>query len=151
MEQVYKCLCGGTKTITRASHQTVLDFLNNLPQKVPCGWRGCESYAMPYPRFLRDRISPEAVLVEAKLAGTKMEVNLKDKGEFGYIFRTNEQAAALAIQALYDAGFEINRKEDAEEIESGFYCITHRKMVKHFKDPCETGRELDEACLVRAR
>jgi hypothetical protein len=47
----------------------------------------------------------EAILVAAKLAGTKTEA--------GYAFRTNEQAAAVAAQAVRDAGWTPPNPDDS--------------------------------------
>jgi hypothetical protein len=50
--------------------------------------------------------TPLQVLVAAKLAGTK----LADWDDWGYTFRTNEQAAETALKALDEAGYEVTPK-----------------------------------------
>lgn len=48
MNQLYVCSnCGATKEIIKPSHQTRGEFIQNLPVRVPCGWLGCEGYALP--------------------------------------------------------------------------------------------------------
>lgn len=54
--------------------------------------------------------SPYEVLQDAKLAGTKAGPNKT----YGYYFRTNEQAAELALQALKGHFFAVLATNDLE-------------------------------------
>lgn len=49
--QYYKCpTCGATKEIRSHQIMTHKEFEEakaSMPTKVPCGWRGCEDYAVP--------------------------------------------------------------------------------------------------------
>lgn len=50
MEIMYKCpKCNATKTLKKAEHQTEAVFLQELPQQILCGWRGCDGYAVRPP------------------------------------------------------------------------------------------------------
>lgn len=45
--QLYVCpTCKSTKRINAHETQTTATFQQELPEKVICGWRGCEDYAV---------------------------------------------------------------------------------------------------------
>lgn len=104
-KKTYFCnTCAATRDITESS---LVQLEEPFPDSVPCGWRGCKGKC--YPEGTKPPVEPtspvEQVLIDAKLAGTAKDGAVPMT--FGYLFRTNEQAAKLALEALKEAGYKV--------------------------------------------
>lgn len=98
--------CSATRTLGASGIPGQTD---SFPTSVICGWRGCKGACYPEgkePVEAPEPTSPvEQVLIDAKLAGTSNEQAVPMT--YGYLFRTNEQAAKLALNALKEAGYKV--------------------------------------------